>query len=349
MKHVERAEAGFVLPFALAAIAALAIISAAAYAIIEKANGAMAALVDDAALARAFATAEAEAVFIFMTSANRGGGVDPALDPQALALEAFGIARARDEEISEPAPTGGLWSAAGGARASHSAGKSVRVIYRDILGFAPINAMNEGDIERFLQAGGIDGAQSQRMAARIADYRDIDAERRFQGAERADYRLYGVPIPSDAPFRSYEELSSVLEFSSAASPAFWRFARDAVSAHYLQAGHAPEFAPPALQFLQPPPTSGANAALENFRVAGAISDGARFLLEAQSASGDLRQRAFRVTRRPAAPDRPYRSVRLYDERAVAAAEEYEPAFGIEAEQWSVDGLAPVFEPENGSR
>ena len=73
-----------------------------------------------------------------------------------------------------------------------------------------INRVAEGDLRRFLAALDIDAGEADRLAQRIADWRDADDFRRARGAERDDYLRAGARrLPTNADFQRVDELRDV--------------------------------------------------------------------------------------------------------------------------------------------
>jgi general secretion pathway protein K len=73
-----------------------------------------------------------------------------------------------------------------------------------------INRASEADLRRFLSALAIDAGVADRLAQRIADWRDADDFRRARGAERDDYLRVGARrLPTDADFQRVDELRDV--------------------------------------------------------------------------------------------------------------------------------------------
>jgi general secretion pathway protein K len=73
-----------------------------------------------------------------------------------------------------------------------------------------INRASEADLRRFLAALAIDAGVADRLAQRIADWRDADDFRRARGAERDDYLRTGARrLPTNADFQRVDELRDV--------------------------------------------------------------------------------------------------------------------------------------------
>jgi general secretion pathway protein K len=73
-----------------------------------------------------------------------------------------------------------------------------------------INRASEDDMRRFLVAIPIDAGLADRLAQRIADWRDADDDRHARGAERDDYLRAGARrLPTNTDFARVDELRDV--------------------------------------------------------------------------------------------------------------------------------------------
>lgn len=73
-----------------------------------------------------------------------------------------------------------------------------------------INRATEADLRRFFAALAIDAGEADRLAQRIADWRDADDHRRTRGAERDEYLRTGARrLPANADFTRVDELRDV--------------------------------------------------------------------------------------------------------------------------------------------
>lgn len=81
---------------------------------------------------------------------------------------------------------------------------------RDAGSRLQLNHATEDDIRRLLVALGHDAGLADRLAQRVADWRDADDHRRARGAERDDYLQSGARLlPSNSDFAALGELRSV--------------------------------------------------------------------------------------------------------------------------------------------
>ncbi|MEL6371100.1 MAG: hypothetical protein AAFY84_12625 [Pseudomonadota bacterium] len=219
-------EQGAALPIVLVFVAAASLVCAAAYRAITTSTDAAFALRQEAAAQVALTSAENEALFSYLTgqSTRRGLYFGAPFDANEAIFGDFDIATL--EEGTFWRPDGGLVRASVAARRTTV---PTLVELRDGTGFFSLPFASEREIAAYLTAIGIPARQSEGFAARIADYQDSDNTRRFQGAERSDYRLRQASGPSNAPLRSAEELARVLDFDPAEAAGFWRVLENTAS------------------------------------------------------------------------------------------------------------------------
>ena len=320
------------MPFALIAIAALALVTLAGYRAVSSAAGVMTALQDETEVKRALASAEAEATFVFLTSPPVSQGIftAAAAPPNISAFDTI------DAEDFSPAEH---WRANGEARRAVTVSTQTTATYFDAGGFAPFAAINEDQVAEILTRAGFDRDNAEMFAARIGDYQDPDVRRRFRGAERPEYRLFGKPPPTGSPLRSVAELSSVLQFSEQATPQIWDYLSE--YGRFLNFGGEIKLtmAPDELAAL----LDTDNAGLGQLGVESRSpqpSDTARFLLETQASGGLTRRRAVEIMRTPSAADKPFRRFWVYDKAGGHDRSSIETA--------DPNGLALIFEPETDS-
>lgn len=89
-------------------------------------------------------------------------------------------------------------------------GATYRLTLRDPGAALHLNLATEDQLRTFFAAFGMDFGEADRLAQRIADWRDPDQVRRPRGAERPDYRARGrLVLPADRPFERVDELRNV--------------------------------------------------------------------------------------------------------------------------------------------
>lgn len=170
-------------------------------------------------LARARRLALANVLEEEQARAAANAGLEHARARLARALGALGDVGAAD--LADP------WRFAAGTSDTVTMG-SARYLFsvHDDGATFDVNRAAEDELRRLFTACGADDAQAQRVAQRVADWRDPDQHRRAQGAERAEYLAAGArDLPRDGDVQRIAELDGVLEMPAAP----WRCARAALS------------------------------------------------------------------------------------------------------------------------
>ncbi|HYD52897.1 MAG TPA: hypothetical protein VEA99_09730 [Gemmatimonadaceae bacterium] len=91
-----------------------------------------------------------------------------------------------------------------------------RVTLSDLGSRLHLNRATPAELQRLFAASSLDAAEADRLAQRIADWRDADAFPRPNGAERDAYLRAAAPVlPRDAEFRDVDELRDVLGMTPA--------------------------------------------------------------------------------------------------------------------------------------
>ncbi len=305
----QKRQHGFALPLVLVAIASLAIITLVGYRAVAGAAAIVMAIQDDARVEQAFFSAEAEAAFTFLSSPAVEGGI--ATGDGAIIANESPIGEAGVSGLGERQ----YWSANGERRISAYGSSATTVSYFDAAGFAPIDLMSEEDLTLLLSAAGFSGNDAELMAARIADFQDHGAQRRFRGAERADYRLFGIAAPTDSPLRKPGELAAVLGYADLAPPSSWDFMLDNVRFGGLFSQFKPRLGPEILAslFVDAGDSPIASDPLESYGIQDVQpTETARFLLSHQADGRLTRRRAVEIMRTANAADKPFRRVWNYD-------------------------------------
>ncbi|MDZ7628378.1 MAG: type II secretion system protein GspK [Parvularculaceae bacterium] len=200
---------GAALPMVLVTISLLALLTASSFNFLSRASNEMAALETRSAAERAIASAQAEALFAFLTAWPTPGGLDLRNEPEPES-EPEPDAALVDEDLPRP---GTIWRGDGVWRRAATDPVAV-VSYRDGAGLLAIPAASLEIAAAFLEQMGVDRETAARLASRLADFQDEDFVRRFQGGERADYRISKRRPPTNAPIRNAEELSAVIGFET---------------------------------------------------------------------------------------------------------------------------------------
>ena len=333
------AEQGFVLPFVLLTIAAIALVATAAYNAITRSTQYMRSLQDQARRELAIANAEAETLYRFMTSAGTERGMRAGAPGDPVGQFQFGQT---DEEGLEPAF---FWPADGGRRHSDTTGLTVVVSYRDSTGLVPINGLEREDLQKFLLAIGFDRDGADRLAAQIIDYRDSDFTREFLGAERSDYRLYQKTPPSDSPLRSVLELARLLSIPSNLGDGFWEPLAAITTTNTRGTLVNGTFAHPFLRerFLPLLDSFSGNALSDAITTDSYPSDRARFLL--RLSGPDAVSRIIDVEKTVNDVERPYYRILVAEQRWTGEIAPASPSLGA-ADQTDPD--RPALDEQAGS-
>lgn len=329
---------GFALPLALISIALLSAITLAGYRAVSSAAEIASVVQENTRTELAFFSAENESAFMFLTS--------PPIE--------LGILTSREQAVTDGAQDGAFgqddgpnietlavaehWRADGQARLSSTQSLPVVVVYHDAAGFPPIAALPEEDTTIILAAAGFESDAAAQYAARIADFQDDDTTRRFRGAERSDYRLYGASPPTNSPLRTAGELTSVLGFAGAIPTENWDFFVKNIAFGGFTNQFIPRFGPPSIAALFENADSGiiATDPLETYLDENVQpTSTARFLLAYRLESGLTRRRAVEIMRTAVAADKPFRRIWIYDK---AEYDQGEATPAIERRD-----LAPVFQ------
>ena len=187
---------GYVFILALAAIAALALVLAGAYAVQRSSSDGAARLLSRTRLEGDLRAAQANAIYLLLTAprgedtVNAGGIMNPDIFEGGL-LDA-----------------GDPISARGEPRRIDINGRTVIIRLISSQGLVGLDPDDPRKALQFLEQIGLDPAEASRLAARLGDYADGDDLRRLGGAERDTYPEGRAP--ANQPMRSPSELCAVL-------------------------------------------------------------------------------------------------------------------------------------------
>lgn len=187
---------GYVFILALAAIAALALVLAGAYAVQRSSSDGAARLLSQTRLEGDLRAAQANAIYLLLTAprgedAVHAGGV---MNPDILE---GGLIEAGDPV-----------SARGEPRRIEINGRTIIIRLISAQGLIGLDPDDPRKALLFLEQAGVDAAEASRLAARLSDYADGDDLRRLGGAERDAYPEGRAP--ANQPLRSPSELCAVL-------------------------------------------------------------------------------------------------------------------------------------------
>ena len=210
------AEQVFVLPFVLMTLAAISMIAFSAYTALDRSAAYMRNLQDQSRISLAFQSAEAEATYRLLTSVAVPGGLRIGGANDDLSSLVLGV-----ESEGPTAFVADMWGANGELRRSGATQTPILVSYRDSGGLAAVNLLREEGLTALFGIAGFDPDDAAKLAAELADYIDPDKERRFQGAESGDYRLYQRRAPTDSPLRHITEMTRILSIPPELGDRFW--------------------------------------------------------------------------------------------------------------------------------
>ncbi|MES2033612.1 MAG: hypothetical protein V4466_05505 [Pseudomonadota bacterium] len=96
---------------------------------------------------------------------------------------------------------------------------------QDEAGLINLNTLPSSQLPRLVEQFGVPAGQRTSLAARLADYLDIDDRVRPGGAESGAYLAARRPPPPNGPLRARADILGVLGWDEAAPPGAWRTAR----------------------------------------------------------------------------------------------------------------------------
>lgn len=206
---MRESERGFVLPYVLATIAILSLIAVLGANTLRDAQMNVRKLETHDRLGEALDNAEQVVLDTFLTATLVPDGLylGPRLTQHDTDLELGLIERGDAEDQSQE------WSARGGLRRVDIGEVPVAVEYRDATGLVSIYNGSQELVARVVRDGARSEGQAEQLAAKLADFMDMDDERQFSGGERADYRLARMAPPTNSPVRNWEELAAVLDWA----------------------------------------------------------------------------------------------------------------------------------------
>lgn len=208
---------GFVLPIVLVTILVLSIISLLGASAISRAQSTLLEFQNRSATERSFDQTEDQFAFTYLTSPF----VRTGLDTSGRAIDETALALGEPPSEGDLAP-GDIWPAKRGAQRFEYERRLVLAVYQDAESLIPLNSATSNHIEKWIaKARQLSGNEARSLSAKLGDYIDPDNERRFLGAERADYRLLGRSPPPNTFLRSIYELNEIADWDELAVPG-WR-------------------------------------------------------------------------------------------------------------------------------
>lgn len=326
------AQSGFVLPFALAVIAVIAVIAAFVGGRIYDAQQTVFRIQTNNDIDRALFSAEAKATFVFLTAPPAPGGFLTSSRPVNEDAYLVGDPPVELDDLDENE----LWLSTGGRRRDAYEGVDVLISIQDINGLVSLESTEDRILSKFVQSFDISENDADALVAKLRDFTDVDSRRRFRGAERADYRLRAAPPPTNSPLRSLGELKNIDGWRETGLAENIDFLRLATARRTTTRPYSPNM-PADLRKRAPiedwdPDSDDIFAA--STAVRGYPSSRARMRLVAVDRNRGLGvERLIEVQRRPDALDVPYERVLVY-ERPLTPSELREVEF---------EGVPPILD------
>ncbi|MDQ7077621.1 MAG: type II secretion system protein GspK [Robiginitomaculum sp.] len=312
---------GFVLPYVLVVIFVLALTSTIAVRSIGAAGQVITALDADFMARQRLASAEADTLYVFLTSAAVKGGIDTSYTPWTTndMVDGFDVTKL---------PSNAIWSASGGQRTSRYPSGNVTVSYRDVSGLVPLNRNAPELLDRLFKGVGLKSDVAKSAAAKLGDYIDSDNRRRFRGGERADYRLKRMPPPTNAYLRAHEEVYRILGWKKMITPPLYERLRRYTTLTTSTTYYRKRFlSSDVARTLGLDDSDGKIRRLssQNMDMLDALTSTVemptqqgRFIFSTSQATGKTIIRAIEVERSPMAPDRPFRRYVVFEETRDAS-------------------------------
>jgi len=325
MQRAHSFQSGFVLPSVLAYIAAFTLVILIAAGSLERSRAIAISLDQSARLATALDSAEARAIFTFLTSRPVPGGIDTSGRSTSAEDLLLGVDTGNAGDPLEPA---NVWSASEGIRLMSASPVRTWAIYQDVSGLLSLNTTDADLLAGLLEQFDVRKDDAATMAARLADYQDDDNLRRPLGAERADYRLRKMDPPSNAPLRTPAELGQVLGWEGFRPSGELAFLSIVTSAPTQNAPRA-TFAPGAVRELVASRLASImkneDLLTEAMQSSLLPTDRARFILVAQDdVDGLYRVRLVEIQRQPTASARPYTRLLISENSMSQLPENWQP-------------------------
>lgn len=207
MTRLRAPTAGFVLPYVLAVIVILSLITVLGAEVLRRSVSSATAIESKYRYNQALDRSERIVMHLFLKSPMAGTGLrlrqaaDQRQNRSAENIQDLGVSQ--DEDI---------WQANGTWRQLNLDGLNVYIMYQDVAGLISLNFADTDIIERALASGLGEDADVTSLTAKLVDYRDTDARRSFQGGERADYRLKRLHPPTNSSLRTLKETSRVMDW-----------------------------------------------------------------------------------------------------------------------------------------
>ena len=317
-------EGGFVLVYVLAVVGILSLLTIIAASNLQRQQTLLRVIADRNVLSDRLTQAESIMQFYFLKSPIVSGGLDLSGRPVNEMELALG------EPLDETELTADLiWSVHDGRRSLVFPDAIVSIVYQDADGLVSLNAADPSVLSVWFETYTNLDMDKADFAAKLSDYIDSDSNRRFQGAERAEYRLAGLPSPQNSPIRSFRELQQIygiqdFQLSRLAFP--FRLTLFSTSNQPRGAGMPEDLSDALQRVLLGSQVNRDDLAANQLVNSRFPSERAQFTLEAYSPDSDLiLRRVVEFERTAASPDYPYKTRRLMEtatRRSQAGTEQF---------------------------
>ncbi len=200
-----RNEAGFILPSTLIYIFIVSVVIFATAQIVDGKRALAVNLQESRLVSSALDQAEGVVSYAYLTSRPVQGGVLIGAEPIA-ANQLLG----NFEVSGQTAPGGQFLSLSGGSIIGKIGDVEVSCSIYDVNGLVSLVTTDENFLSTYLATYDFATEQPSTIVAKLRDYQDEDIRRRFQGGERADYRLQRRNPPTNSPLRHLFETNNIL-------------------------------------------------------------------------------------------------------------------------------------------
>lgn len=209
---------GFVLPYVLAFLLILSIVTISTANRLIKTSEIVGELRDRSTAELLLQSAESDAVFTILTGNAVERGLD--INPSSPVRLGNGFP-AGDLNISLGLDSGieysdsDIWLANGTFRQATNPKGTVIVSLQDLSGLISLHDGKEEALSTILSHLDVESMAARSLVAKLKDYTDRDENRRFMGAESFDYKARKKTPPSNRPLRTYQEVNLILGWEEA--------------------------------------------------------------------------------------------------------------------------------------
>lgn len=200
---------GYVLPYVLGVILMLSVVTSITASYLSDSTDVMFSIEQRSRTERALDSAQSSIEYALFNATPIANGLD--MSGSSSRLSNF-LGQGQEDLESQD-----LWRMNGEWRYVETNEGPVYVRVWDASGLVSLNTGSAATIAILLESLGIDRADAEGLVAKLQDYYDLGNLRRFQGAERAEYRLNSLPPPTNRSVRHHSELFKILDWDEALS------------------------------------------------------------------------------------------------------------------------------------